>query len=171
MEIKSFLPERRAAILRRWFDLILEGYPGETSLFMKEECDRFANPVGAVISQGIEVLFDELTGETDSGSGVAALDSIIRIRAVQEMGPQEALSFVLLLKEAVRAEAGERLMEPEFFSGYLLFDSRIDALVLSACDLYVKARAEVSRARVREIAAERDRVMRILRMMGREEVV
>ena len=167
MDVNAFLLQRRGSILARWFDLILEAYPSDAANFLKEEQDRFANPAGYIISRGLETLFDELVRETDSAHVITALDSIMRIRAVQDFSTIQALTFVFLLKKAVREELEGNLkggISPE----YLSFESRIDALSLHAFDAYVKAREEVYQARVREIAAERDRVLRILKMVGRE---
>jgi hypothetical protein len=168
MEIRTLLLQKRTPIIRRWFDLILEAYPSDTANFLKEEQDRFANPAGYIISRGLETLFDELTRETDSANVITTLDSIIRIRAVQDFNTFQALTFVFLLKKAMREELEGEMKAGEVFFDYLSFESRIDSLSLFAFDIYVKAREEVYRARVREIAVERDRAFRILKMMGHE---
>ena len=168
MNIKALLLQKRRPIVARWFDLILEAYPSDTANFLKEEQDRFANPAGYIISRGLETLYDELTRETDSANVITTLDSIIRIRAVQDFNTFQALAFVFLLKKAIREELEGEMERGEVFFEYLSFESRIDALSLFASDIYVKAREEVYRARVREIAAERDRALRILKMMDQE---
>lgn len=168
MEIRTLLLQKRTPIIRRWFDLILEAYPSDTANFLKEEQDRFANPAGYIISHGLETLFDELTRETDSANVITTLDSIIRIRAVQDFNTFQALTFVFLLKKAIREELEGEMERGEVFFEYLSFESRIDALSLFAFDIYVKAREEVFQARVREIASERDRALRILKMIGHE---
>jgi hypothetical protein len=168
MEIRTLLLQKRTPIIRRWFDLILEAYPSDTANFLKGEQDRFANPAGYIISHGLETLFDELTRETDSANVITTLDSIIRIRAVQDFNTFQALIFVFLLKKAIREELEGEIKGGEFFSDYLFFESRIDSLSLLAFDIYVKAREGVCQARVREIAVERDRALRILKMIGHE---
>jgi hypothetical protein len=168
MEIRTLLLQKRTPIIKRWFDLILEAYPSDTASFLKEERDRFANPAGYIISRGLEALFDELTRETDSANVITALDSIMRIRAVQDFNTFQALTFVFLLKKAIREELEGEMKGGQFFSDYLSFESRIDSLSLFAFDIYVKAREEVYQARVREIAVERDRALRILKMIGHE---
>jgi len=50
MVLEHLLSQKRAAILGRWFQLILETYPADTSRFLKKEKDRFVNPVGYTIS-------------------------------------------------------------------------------------------------------------------------
>lgn len=168
MDIRTLLVQKRGPIIARWFDLILEAYPSDTANFLKEEQDRFANPAGYIISRGLETLFDELTRETDSANLITTLDSIMRIRAVQDFTTFQALTFVFLLKKAIREELEGTMEREGVLSEYLSFESRIDALSLFAFDIYVKAREEVYQARVREIAAERDRAIRILKMIGHE---
>jgi len=58
--------------------------------------------VGYTISQEINVLYEELLqGRVDSDKTATSLDSIIRIRAIQDFSPHEAVSFVFLLKKAI----------------------------------------------------------------------
>jgi len=168
MDIKALLLKKRESVIGRWFDLILEAYPSDTANFLRDEQDRFANPAGYTISHGLETLFDELLRETDSANAITALDSIMRIRAVQDFSTFQALTFVFLLKRAIREELEGELAKGGALPEYLAFESRIDALSLCAFDIYVKAREEIYQARVREIGAERDRVLRILRMIGGE---
>jgi len=168
MDIKALLLRRRGPIIGRWFDLILEAYPADTANFLKEEQDRFANPAGYTISHGLETLFDELAREADSANVITTLDGVMRIWAVQDFSAFQTLTFVFLLKKAIREELEGELTKGEALREYLAFESRIDAVSLCAFDIYVKAREEVHKARVREIGAERDRALRILRMMGGE---
>jgi len=92
------LLQKKVAILERWHLLILDTYPADSSRFLKQEKDRFANPVGSIISAGIEALYDELIGEMDPDRLSTCLDSIIRVRAVQDFSPSNAVAFIPLLK-------------------------------------------------------------------------
>jgi hypothetical protein len=169
MELRGLLAEKKIQILKRWFDLILEAYPPEVARFFREEKDRFANPAGYALSLGMENLFNELTCETDSGAVVSILDGVIRIQAVQDISPLQALTFVFLLKKAVREELEETIERGPLFKDYLSFESRIDAMSLVAFEVYMKCREEISRIRIREMTAEKDRVLRVLEMMNRKQ--
>ena len=43
MKLENLLLQKKTAILERWYELILESYPSETGLFLKENKDRFSS--------------------------------------------------------------------------------------------------------------------------------
>ena len=104
METKDLLSEKRPEIISGWFDLILKTYPQETAIFLKDQKDTFANPVGQTILRGIEGLFDEIVNGPDPEKVNEYLDNIIRVRAVQDFTPSDAIGFLFLLKNVIRDE-------------------------------------------------------------------
>ena len=100
MKLSNLLQQKKEHILKRWFSFILGIYPPDVSNFLKLEKDRFMNPVGYTITTGMETLFDEVTHGTNSERISSALDSIIRIFAVQDFSPSQVLAFVFLLKKS-----------------------------------------------------------------------
>lgn len=143
--------KKRSAILQRWFDVIVETYPVDTSSFLKSQQDRFANPVGAAISQGIEGIFDEILHQgMDTEKVSAFLDNIIRIRAVQDFSPSDALAFIFLLKKVVREEIKKELHESHIADELLTFESNIDDLALLSFDIYMKCREKVYEIKANE---------------------
>ena len=148
--------------MERWFQLVLGTYPADTSRFLKQEKDRFINPVGYAISQEIEALYDELLQGMNSDKLAACLDNIIRIRAVQDFSPSQTIAFIFLLKKAIREELASEITENQVFEELLKFESRIDKLVLLAFDIYMKCREKVFEIRVNEAKAERERVLKLL---------
>ena len=62
MALEHLLSQKRAAILDRWLQLIIESYPADSSIFLKQEKDRFVNPVGYTISQEIASIYGMHTG-------------------------------------------------------------------------------------------------------------
>jgi len=162
MVLEHLLLQKRAAILERWFQLVLETYPADTSRFLKQGKDRFTNPVGYTISREIETLYDELLQEMNSDKLAACLDNIIRIRAVQDFSPSQTIALIFLLKKAIREELASEITENRVFEELLKFESRIDKLVLLAFDIYMKCREKVFEIRVNEAKAERERVLKLL---------
>lgn len=159
--LEDLLLAHRTAILDRWSELILETYPVDSRKFFSTQQDRFANPVGTNIREGIEGLFDGLTKGIDTQSGLFSgfLDQVIRIRAVQEFSPAKAVGFIFLLKTAVRQTLDSELHEKAPFKELLAFESRIDGLALLAFNVYMQCRESLFEVRVNEI---RSRVSRIL---------
>jgi hypothetical protein len=170
MKLAKLLHQKKEHILKRWFSLIIEDYPLNVSNFLKHEKDRFMNPVGYTISTGIEILFDEITHEANSDRIIAALDGIIRIRAVQDFTPSQAPAFVLLLKKATRDELrvyDEGLKtegKPGLLEELLQFETRIDGIASLAFDIYIKCRDDINRIKIGEANAERDMAKRLMRI-------
>jgi len=162
MVLEDLLSQERAAILERWFQLILETYPADSSRFLKQEKDRFTNPVGYTVSQEIKTLYDELLQGTNTDKVATCLDNIIRIRSVQDFLPSQAIAFIFLLKTAVREKLATEIEEKGAFEELLKFESRIDKLALLALDTYMKCREKLFEIRVDEVKAERQMALKLL---------
>jgi hypothetical protein len=170
MKLKDLLEQKREQVLKRWFELVLESYPPDVSHFFKLEKDRFANPVGYAISTGIETLLEQVILETDPDRIISTLDGIIRIRAVQDFTPSQALAFVFLLKKAVREELKAEdygfttLDAPELFKEIIQFETKIDRVASLAFDVYVKCRDDINRIKARGPNAEQARARHLRRI-------
>jgi len=166
MTLKTLLTQNKKSIVQRWFNLIADTYPAGVSGLLKDS-DRFTNPVGYTISQEINSLYDELLhGRADSEKAAESLDNIIKIRAVQDFSPQEAVSFVFLLKKAVTDELGSEIEKKQSFREWIDFEPGIDKLASIAFDKYVKCREKICELRINEVKADREIAFRLLRLMG-----
>ena len=143
MRLNNLLAQRKTAIIKNWFTLAVETYPPDTASFLKKQKDPFANPVGRTISIGLEALFNELLKEMDHDTIISFLDPIIRIRAIQNFSPAQAVSFIFLLKKAVRENIKKEALEEQLFSELLLFESKIDQLVMIAFNLYMQCKEKI----------------------------
>jgi hypothetical protein len=148
------LTDRREAIVDRWRALALEIYPQRASAFIAGERDRFQNPVGHAMGESLTDLYDGLVARAPAEEMRQALDRIVRIRAVQDLPPSEAVGFVFLLKQAIRDVTGVADAGP-----LSRLHERIDRLALEAFDLFVHCREKIYDLRVREI---RDRGLTLL---------
>lgn len=134
--------EVRNAIAEQWLDRVLRTHPGEPARFPDGEPDPFRNPVGYTIRQALGTLLDEMLLGMDAGKVAAALDSIVQIRAVQDLPPGRALEFLFQLKTILRGyDVGPSLD---------LLYSRIDAMALQAFDLYVSYREKTYQVKANE---------------------
>ncbi|OGK11598.1 MAG: hypothetical protein A2W80_01200 [Candidatus Riflebacteria bacterium GWC2_50_8] len=151
MRLKRLLSEKKSAVLRRWFDDIVETYPPDTSQFLKKQKNQFANPVGSTILQGIENIFDGLLKGLDKNEISPFLDNIIRIRAVQDFTPPQALSFIFLLKKIIRNEIAKEISDNELSEELLEFESEIDNLALISFDIYMQCREKLYEIKANEV--------------------
>lgn len=143
MTLEGLLRERQSAIVKRWFEAILETYPADTAKFLKTQKNQFANPVGSTISREIEQLFHELLQGIDPEKVSPFLDRVIRIRAVQDFTPAQAVSFVYFLKKVIREELASEIERGQLFEELSVFESRIDHLALLSFDIYMRCREKL----------------------------
>lgn len=152
--LQEILEGRKDAIVEQWLDCVLDAYPADGSAVFKRRANQFANPVGYTSREGVRTLFSALVHgredpEDDPAGRTAHLRDILRIRAVQEMPPSEAVGFVLELKALVRTEleASDRDVDP---AALRALEARIDRLALDAFDVYVAFREQLAGLKVKE---------------------
>ncbi len=163
MKLDNLLVEKRSTILERWLNLILESYPAESQNFLKKKKNRFDNPVAYEFRQGIEGIYEALLHRVDSDKTFPFLDKIIKIKAVQDLSPSEAISFIFLLKKVIREELKREIRENQIYEEILELESRIDGLAFLSFDVYMKRREKLFELKVNEV---KNRVSGLLRMAG-----
>lgn len=151
MNLKELLSEKKPTILKKWFQLILADYPSEAGEFIKNQKDQFLNPVGATLSRGIDDIFDALLDGFQSEKFFPFLEDIIKIKAVQNFYPSKAVSFIFLLKQAIRDEVGEIIKKHKISDQLRSFEVQIDKLGLLAFDIYMSCRERIAEIRVNEV--------------------
>lgn len=160
MKLIDILAQKKTVILTKWYQAVLETYPPETTKFLEEEKDQFANPVGYTIYEGIEGLYGELLKGFEAKKLYPFMDKIIRVRAVQDFSPSQAIAFIFLLKKVIREEVRDELQEGVLSCKELLqFESQIDDLAALAFEVYMQCREQLYEIRVKEI---KNRVSRLL---------
>ncbi|MCL4423960.1 MAG: RsbRD N-terminal domain-containing protein [Firmicutes bacterium] len=160
MKLEELLAQKKSPILERWFQLLLETYPAETARFLKREENRFANPVGHTLYQGMQGIYEELLNGMASDKINVFLDPIVRVRAVQDFSPARAVAFIFFLKRAIREELAGEMREGQTALGdFLDLESRIDDLALYSFDLYMECRRKIYEIRVNEIKRRTSRLL------------
>ena len=149
--LRDLLKERKSAIVEKWFDAILATYPMDTSGFLKNQRDQFANPIGHTFSKGIESILSTLIEGDTFAEGLPFLEDIIRVRAIQDFTPAKALNFIFMLKTIVREELEKEIRQGQISSALLGFESKIDDLALLAFDIYVKCREQIYELKTDEL--------------------
>ena len=163
MNLKHLLKEKRSQIVKKWCDAVLSTYPEQSQKFLRKQKDAIANPIGSTISQGLESIFDELLNNPESDEISIFLDDIIRIRAIQDFSPSQAVSFMFdlkkIVKEEIRNEVGQGGISGELVS----FESEIDGLAMRCFDIYTRCRETIYEIRVNEV---RNQSAKLLKMAG-----
>ena len=167
MSLKQLLLEKKSTIISKWCDLTLKTYPQESHGFFAKK-DQFGNPVGHTLSQGIAAIYDAIlefdatTGDESQMAHISeALDSIIRIRAIQDFSPSEAVSFVLGLKSVIREELGFKTLQNGHSEEWAELDERIDGLLLLGFDMYSQCRQKIYDIRINEVKRRSERLLQM----------
>jgi len=165
MDFLGAVKEKRVEVAAAWGDLTLGTYPAASATLFLNEKDPFRNPVGATVRRSVTTLLDGLLGEASAEDVDRALDCVVRLRAVQDFTPAQAAGFVFLLKTALARTLGN---EPASASSAQAgaFGARIDALALSAFDIFTACRQRIFELRANEAKA---RVHSLLRRAGMVE--
>ena len=139
----------------RWLAATIETYPGPIGDFLVRERDPFRNPIGHSLRAGLPVLLEELFGCMNTAIFTPALSDIVRIRAVQDFTPSQAVGFLFLLKGILRREITgppDQLRELE---------DRIDELVRVGFDLFMEYREKIYALKAGEARRRTDVLERI----------
>ncbi|MFP5234807.1 MAG: RsbRD N-terminal domain-containing protein [Acidobacteriota bacterium] len=131
-----------AEIAERWLEKTLASYPAKVQPFIAAEQDPFRNPVGNTLRRSLATLVHESLGAMDPQALAAAVDELIRIRAVQDFTPREALRFLFHLRSAAASAAVELPAD---------FDARVDEIALLAFDNYMACREQIFNLRTKEL--------------------
>lgn len=151
MQLNDLLIQKKPAITKKWFALTIETYPADTARFLKSQKDPFANPVGRTIYRGLLALFDEIVKGMDIETITSYLDPIIRIRAVQNFSPAQAVRFIFFLKTAIKENIHKEISQKQLISELQLFESKIDDLSLIAFNLYVQCKEKIFELKANEM--------------------
>jgi len=159
--LADLLRRHEAAIAKRWLARILASYSPDTANFLRKQQNRFANPVGRVFAEQTGPIVAGLFAGRDAAALRPHLEEIIRIRAIQEFTAGQAVSFVFLLKDEIRATVADARRGPEAAPEAQVevqaelheLEVRIDQIALLTFDIFVSCREKVYSLRLREIRA------------------
>ena len=149
--IKKLLQQKKDIIVSGWIQSIIDTYPVETSSFLRQQKNRFSNPVGHIISDTAEKIFEAILSGNQSLEIKILLNDIIKVRAVQDFLPSQAAGFILSLKKIMRDALKDDIKDIKMFDEFLEFLSEIDRVALIAFDLFLEAREKIFQLRMNEI--------------------
>ena len=151
--MKNFLAAKKKKIVQNWTDQVLDSY-GSPEFFKKQK-NRFANPIGATVSEGLQEIYAILAEEKELGLIAKPLENIIKIRAVQDFTPSQSVSFVYLLKKIVRQELAKDKKSSAGQESLAELDGRVDQVALMAFDFYMECRERLNQIRTNEVLSGR----------------
>jgi len=141
--LEKILKKNKTAIAKQWFNLAAQTYAIDTAQFLKSKTDPFANPVGNAMMTGLVGVLEQLIHTMDPKALHSHLDSIIRIRAVQDFTPSQATAFILSFKKVLRDHLSKELQDSRLAAEFIELESKIDQICLMAFDIYMQCREKV----------------------------
>jgi len=149
MKLVEVLQENKKQIVSTWVERTLDSYT--SSEFFKKSKDQFANPVGSNILNGLTQLFEKLLTGAEKKERLKVLDQVIRIRAVQEFTPAQAVAPILELKWIIRQIVIKNKKKEVLRDELDSFDYNIDCAALEAFDIYMQCRERLYQTRINEL--------------------
>lgn len=163
MHLQERLAQKKANIINRWHDSVLDTYAPDAAQFYKRQKDQFANPVGNTFRQGLQGVFQELLGDVNPEKIRLHLDPIIRIRAVQNFSPTQAVAFIFELKSIILDLLGKEFGVKKQWAEWNRFAAKIDSISLMAFDVYVACREKIYDLKAN---VERDKIYKAFSRAG-----
>ena len=124
--ITKLLLQKKNVIVEKWIESIITSYPKETYEFLRLQKNRFSNPAGYIISDSADKIFSEIINGYDAETISRSLIDIMKLRAVQDFLPSQAVGFVFVLKQIIRSEIGPEVHDEKISQELSELDSRID---------------------------------------------
>ncbi|MEJ2023625.1 MAG: RsbRD N-terminal domain-containing protein [Deltaproteobacteria bacterium] len=158
MALGDLLSEQKAAITGKWLDALVDSYPSDTRRFLRKEKSRFANPVGRTYREEVEKLFDAFAANQPDKMN-AALDGILRIRAIQDFSPSKAIGFLFEFRKILRNALQSGGHEGGVSGVLSEADEKLDHLLMMGFDIYSTRRDKINDLRVNEVKRQVARLL------------
>jgi hypothetical protein len=147
-QIETLISGHEEAIAKKWIEAALKSYQAEAASFFLKEKNRFANPVSGMLSESLTKVVEGLAGQASNDDLAERLDPAIRVRAVQDFTPAQAVSFIFSLKQIIRDVVGKKADNAEKIRQV---DQKIDELALIGFNKYVECREKVFKIQAYEV--------------------
>jgi hypothetical protein len=158
----------REQILAKWSEAVFASYPLDMTGFARTQEDPFRNPGGHAVRLALEEMYTAVSGGISSEKLLRdSLEMFVKLRAVQNFTPVQALGVVYLLKPLLRGRVLPACLQNGLLDEYLEAESRLDAAALLACDIYTASRERIFEERVGEIKRSHAQLVRWAQKKGK----
>ncbi len=151
MELEKYLVENRKKLVEKWVSAVIETYPPDSVSFFTKTKDPFANPVGNTIKRSIDLLFTEVVKKKmDRAAVQEAMEPIIRLRAVQEFTPSQAMAFIFSIKYLLKDALKKHLTDKDVERFLETVSANTEELMLVAVNIYAACRDKIYTLRINQ---------------------
>lgn len=159
MDIIKFLNDKRNDIIEKWQNAIIDTYPQPAGKFLHGNKNQFANPIGFTVNKELPNIFQQLITDMNADVLKKSISDIIRIRAVQQFTPNEATSFILLLKTIIKNEIFQFINDKEMIESYFKLEGNIDKMMAIAYESYLDMRMIMADIKLDEVKRRNQKMM------------
>lgn len=164
MSLKDLLAEKQKEIAEKWVQAVSGTYPFGTVGFLRTKKDPFINPVGQRNNVAAEAFVNSLLdAEADQEALAATIEEFIKVRAIQNFSPEDAVGIILALKPIINEILGDSLagyIKEHGLKEYQLMEGHIDALALLSFGAYVRCREKMAEMRIDEFKRRHSQIIR-----------
>jgi len=114
-------------------------------------------------------LYGELLRGWEEEKVYPFLDPIIRMRAVQQLSPSQAISFIPSLKKIVSLELAKEIQRNHLVEELHEFAAEVDRLTLLSFDMYMSCREKVYEIKIQELKNSSEQVWQRIRMIYEQQ--
>jgi hypothetical protein len=139
MQIEEQIVRHKDSILKKWQQAIIDTYPTGAGNYLLENKNKFTNPIGYTIEKSLPAILNAVIEGNLTGLAKESIDDIIRIRAVQEFEPAEALTFLYSLKAVIIS----LLSDDAELSAFLQIESIFNEINNYGINTYVRFREKI----------------------------
>ena len=141
----------RTKILKKWFHEVLESYPKQSRSMIALESDRFANPMGSTLNDGVEAILSVAIGDKSFEEAELSIERLIKLKAIQEGQNGGQLDFLFSLKKLLRQHLGVDAGKVEDLREFFEIEDRIDHITKTATSIFILSREKILELQVSEI--------------------
>jgi hypothetical protein len=151
MTLSTLIKANKKHIIHAWRANALDVYPEDARRFFGGGRDRFGNPVGQTLAEEMSDILDAMTTTRNPESWASCLTRTLKIRAVQDMRPADALKFIFHIKTVLGGVLRDSLDNDAIQKSFADFDANVDAMALFAFEIYAKHREKVFEVRISDV--------------------
>lgn len=141
----------RTKILKQMLKEVLETYPDQARPLIAIGSDRFGNPLGATLSEGVEEIFEVVADLKSIDEIDLPLERMFKLKAIQEGKTNESLDFLFSLKTIIRNDCKADVHDPDEIKEWLEIEERIDQIVKRGLQVFITSREKLLELQVAEL--------------------
>ncbi len=164
--LKNICNENKDKLLLLWLNDFFNHHKLDDIGVSRTIDDKFLNPVAFTIKAATAELLPAILGEDIDPENIKFhINEILKIQAIQQLSPAQALLPIINIKSHILALITEK---NEYLREYLEISQRLDTLLLMAFDIFTQEKEKIYRIRVNELKSAQSQILRLFQEKEKE---